>query len=40
MSDDVLTEVSRPTLVHPICHGARVTAPRPSEQQLLFAEPY
>lgn len=40
MSDEVLAEVSRHTLVHPICHGARVTAPRPPEQQTLFAEPY
>jgi hypothetical protein len=40
MSDEVLAEVSRHTLVHPICHGARVTAPGSAEQQQLFAEPY
>lgn len=39
-SDEVLAEVARHTLVHPICHGARVARPRPSEQQVLFAEPY
>lgn len=39
-SDDVLTEVGRHTLVHPICHGARVARPRPSNQRSLFAEPY
>lgn len=39
-SDEVLNEVARHTLVHPICHGARVTAPRPWDQQLLFPEPY
>lgn len=40
MSDEVLAEVSRHTLVHPICHGARVTAPHSAEQPQLFAEPY
>ncbi len=39
MSDDVLALVSRHTLVHPIRHGARVTAPRPLDQQPpLFGE--
>jgi hypothetical protein len=40
LSDEVLQEVSRHTLVHPICHGARVTTPRSSEQPTLFPEPF
>lgn len=40
LSDEVLAEVERHTLVRPICHGARVSAPRAAEQQYLFAEPY
>jgi hypothetical protein len=40
LSDEVLHEVSRHTLVHPICHGARVTTPRSSEQPTLFPEPF
>ncbi|MCC6644557.1 MAG: DUF4338 domain-containing protein [Polyangiaceae bacterium] len=39
-SDDVLEEVSRHTLVHPIRHGARVGRPQAREQRELFAEPY
>jgi hypothetical protein len=38
--DEVLAEVSRHTLVHPIRHGARVAAPHPPEQLPLFIEPY
>jgi hypothetical protein len=38
MSDEVLAEVSRHTLVHPICHGARVTVPQLSEQRVLFGD--
>jgi hypothetical protein len=40
LSDEVLAEVARHTLVHPICHGARVPAQRAHEQPPLFAEPY
>jgi len=39
-SDEVLADVERHTLVHPICHGARVTAPHAREQLQLFTEPY
>lgn len=39
LSDDVLDEVSQHTLVHPICHGARVSTPRSSEQPTLFSDP-
>jgi hypothetical protein len=38
-SDDVLAEVARHTLVHPICHGARVLAPRCADQRQLVSEP-
>jgi hypothetical protein len=38
LSDEVLKEVSQHTLVHPICHGARVSTPRSSEQQSLFSD--
>jgi hypothetical protein len=40
LSDAVLEEVSQHTLVHPICHGARVSTPRTSEQQILFPDPF
>jgi hypothetical protein len=40
LSDEVLEEVSRHTLVHPICHGARVSAPRRSDQQSLFPDAF
>jgi hypothetical protein len=40
MSDEVLAAIERQTLVHPIRHGARVTRPRDSDQQLLFGEPF
>jgi Domain of unknown function (DUF4338) len=37
-SDEVLAQVAKHTLIHPICHGARVTGPRMPEQTLLFGE--
>jgi hypothetical protein len=40
LSDEVLKEVSRHTLVHPICHGARVSPPRPSDQHSLFPDAF
>ncbi len=40
VSDDVLAEVARHTLVRPIRHGARVVVPPPADQQLLFADPF
>jgi hypothetical protein len=40
MSDEVLAEVSRHTLVHPISHGARVSARQSSEQRTLFPDLY
>jgi Domain of unknown function (DUF4338) len=40
LSDEVLEEVSRHTLVHPICHGARVCAPRRTDQQSLFPDAF
>ena len=38
-SDEVLDEVSRPALVHPISHGARVPSQRDADQPELFADP-
>ena len=38
-SVEVLTEVRRHTLVRPIGHGARVSAPRETDAQLAFADP-
>ena len=40
LADEVLEEVSQHTLVHPICHGARVSTPRSSEQPALFTDPF
>jgi hypothetical protein len=40
LSDEVLDEVSKHTLVHPICHGARVSTPRSFEQPTLFSDPF
>lgn len=40
LADAVLQEVSRHTLVHPICHGARVSAPPAADQQPLFPDSY
>ena len=37
-SDDVLALLAGHTLIHPICHGARVAGPRVPEQKLLFGE--
>jgi uncharacterized protein DUF4338 len=37
-SDDVLGLLAGHTLIHPICHGARVAGPRVPEQKLLFGE--
>jgi len=39
MSDEVLAEVSRHELVHPITHGARVPPQRDPNQLELFTEP-
>jgi hypothetical protein len=36
VSDDVLAEVARHTLIRPVVHGARVVVPVPPDQQLLF----
>jgi len=40
VSDDVLAEVARHTLVRPIRHGGRVVVPPPADQQILFADPF
>jgi hypothetical protein len=40
LSDDVLAEVARHTLIRPITHGARVSGLRAPEQAALFTEPY
>lgn len=40
LSDEVLAQVEGHTLVRPISHGARVSAPRALEQPQLFSEPY
>jgi hypothetical protein len=38
MSDDVLGELMRHTLIRPISHGARVVVPPPIEQELPFGD--
>jgi hypothetical protein len=37
-SDEVLSEVSRHTLIRPIRHGARVVIPAPADQPFLFSD--